>query len=198
MMGCVDDLMACDREQYLSQSAKMEQYATTDHLLTRRGIHGPISTNPTSWFHWLGVQAALSEGERVLDDLVRPIVPDLPTTKMADRFGLQNGAAQLAPWVAEIARSDYRDRLRVTQPEPLIAGVLSMLGMASVTHEQEASTREAIGNHSGHQDEVIISKAVWTVHLPSVSLCHQHGWRDSPIWWRIDLSVAHTGQIRAW
>jgi SAM-dependent methyltransferase len=97
---------------------------------------------------------------RELDDLIRPIVPDLMRPNMADSFGLENGEGQLLPWFSSIVLSVYPDALRVTEPEPLISYVLSMSSMATVTDRQQSLIEEAIRSRIGLHGVIEISKSV--------------------------------------
>ncbi|MBN1814265.1 MAG: class I SAM-dependent methyltransferase [Anaerolineae bacterium] len=50
----------------------------------------------------------------------------------APSFTLENGTAQLAPWFSEITLHRYKDDLEITEAEPLIAYVMSMVEAKSV------------------------------------------------------------------
>ena len=58
--------------------------------------------------------------------LVQQIIPSAPDSDPAGQaFGLENGAAQLAPWFGAVERHDYQDALVVSELEPLIAYIVS-------------------------------------------------------------------------
>jgi SAM-dependent methyltransferase len=63
---------------------------------------------------------------RELDALVRRLAPELDTGATGSgRFGLENGAAQLAAHFHHVYREDYPDGLWVTEVEPLVDYVRS-------------------------------------------------------------------------
>ena len=75
-----------------------------------------------------GVLLAATNGRahlRELDDLIEWYAPTAERDDATARFGLENGAAQLQPWFAEVVREDYPDALAVTEVEPVVAYVLS-------------------------------------------------------------------------
>jgi len=71
---------------------------------------------------------------RELRNLVRSFAPDLPFVRAhtAVGFGLENGADHLAGHFEGIERSHYEDSLAVTETEPLLAYVLSVMGAREV------------------------------------------------------------------
>jgi ubiquinone/menaquinone biosynthesis C-methylase UbiE len=81
--------------------------------------------------------ATVGEGHmQELNDLLRPFMPASQTAFDGGvHFGLENGAAQLAPWFVAIQRDDYVDALVVTEAEPLIAYVRSTRGWSSLPDE---------------------------------------------------------------
>lgn len=73
---------------------------------------------------------------RELDELMRLHAPDVELDDVADRFGLENGTAQLERWFVEVDRHDYQDDLEITEAEPLIEYVTSMSGKEQLTEAQ--------------------------------------------------------------
>lgn len=59
---------------------------------------------------------------------------------IAERFGLETGAARLAPWFPAVTRHIYEDALMVTEAEPLIAYILS-----SMSADQAATVVDQLG-----------------------------------------------------
>jgi SAM-dependent methyltransferase len=53
------------------------------------------------------------------------LLEDAGRANDATEFGLENGAAQLTPWFADVAPRRYDDALVITDPEPLLAYILS-------------------------------------------------------------------------
>lgn len=66
---------------------------------------------------------------RELGELMRELGLEPPTVSRA--FSLENGAAQLRPVFARVHREDYLDRLRVTDPDLLLAYIASVGPAAS-------------------------------------------------------------------
>ncbi len=90
---------------------------------------------------------AATNGERhmwELDELIRAQAPELVATNVADRFGLENGLAQLTPWFAGVDRHDYADSLEVTQAGPLLDYALAMPGAERLTDGQRDRLRRAV------------------------------------------------------
>lgn len=81
---------------------------------------------------------------RELIELIQAHVPGTTTNNVAEPFGLENGCGQLAPWFVEVDRHDYRDSLEVTEAEPLIRYVRSMLGSDRLTRDQLDRMREVV------------------------------------------------------
>lgn len=67
---------------------------------------------------------------REITDLVQKFNSSiiLSADKLYERFGLDNGAAMLAPYFSKVDRQIYEDELVVTQAEPLIEYILSCHG----------------------------------------------------------------------
>lgn len=70
---------------------------------------------------------------REITDLVRRFEPENPfdTGDVSAAFGLENGATLLAPYFAPVRLLIYEDSLAVTEPEPLVAYVASMMGLGT-------------------------------------------------------------------
>lgn len=66
-----------------------------------------------------------------IDALVRPFLPEASYGGDAHRFGLQNGAQQLAPFFARVGQRPYLNELVFREPDPLLAYVLSEPEMRS-------------------------------------------------------------------
>jgi ubiquinone/menaquinone biosynthesis C-methylase UbiE len=67
-------------------------------------------------------------------------------------FALENGATQLAPWFSDITLHRYEDDLEITEVEPLIAYVMSMVEARSVFTDDKlaqlvAYVKEQIAAH---------------------------------------------------
>jgi ubiquinone/menaquinone biosynthesis C-methylase UbiE len=61
-----------------------------------------------------------------LDELIRRYDPGYIPLKLAtDSFALENGAAQLSPWFAQVDSLCYEDSLEVTEATPLVEYILS-------------------------------------------------------------------------
>jgi SAM-dependent methyltransferase len=82
---------------------------------------------------------------RELHELTERFAPDRDrwawTGGFAETFTLENGAEQLRPWFANVALSRYRDALRVTEPEPLVAYILSSRAGNALTEENRRRLR---------------------------------------------------------
>lgn len=70
---------------------------------------------------------------REITELVWRFDPENPydTGDAATRFGLENGLEQLAPFFDNIKLHQRQDSLRVTEPEPLVAYVASMMNVGA-------------------------------------------------------------------
>lgn len=70
---------------------------------------------------------------REISELVRRFDPTNPydTGGPSTRFGLENGAEQLRPYFEDIRLHHYDDSLLVTEPDPLVAYVASMMTAGS-------------------------------------------------------------------
>lgn len=63
----------------------------------------------------------------------------LPPDPAAEAFSLENGPTQLAPWFAAVERRDYPDALVISEPEPLIAYILSARAWFGLDDEAEVA-----------------------------------------------------------
>jgi ubiquinone/menaquinone biosynthesis C-methylase UbiE len=71
---------------------------------------------------------------------------------IAERFGLETGAARLTPWFAAVTRHIYEDALIVTEAEPLIAYVLS-----SMSADQAAAVADQLGAFAHFVDNELVA-----------------------------------------
>jgi SAM-dependent methyltransferase len=132
-------------------------------------------------YHVPDIPKALSEFRRVLrpdgsffaatngrnhmkeiTDLVRRFDPQNPydTGDLSARFGLENGAKQLAPFFEEVRLHLYEDSLYVTEPEPLVAYVASMMTVgAELTGERLDEFRRFVCGEFEAKGPVRIQKA---------------------------------------
>ena len=69
---------------------------------------------------------------RELFEIVNRFDPEDKFLHEVPSFTLENGAPQLAPWFSEITLHRYEDDLKITEAEPLIAYVMSMVEAKSV------------------------------------------------------------------
>ncbi len=80
---------------------------------------------------------------------------------IAERFGLETGAARLAPWFTAVTRHLYEDALIVTEAEPLIAYVLSSMSadQATAAADQLAAFAHFVDNELAARGSLRITKA---------------------------------------
>jgi ubiquinone/menaquinone biosynthesis C-methylase UbiE len=71
-----------------------------------------------------------------LFELIGRFDPEEKFKHVLSPFTLENGAAQLAPWFSQITVNRYEDDLAITETEPLIAYVMSMVDARSVFTEE--------------------------------------------------------------
>jgi ubiquinone/menaquinone biosynthesis C-methylase UbiE len=76
-----------------------------------------------------------------LRDMVARFCSDTETPSGTINFGLENGAAQLSRWFAEVTRYRQENSLVVTEAEPLIAYAKSMTCRPTRREEKEAFAR---------------------------------------------------------
>lgn len=83
-----------------------------------------------------------------LDGLLRRFDPERPSWRMGEQFsvnfGLANGQAQLASYFHPVTRHDFADGLVVTEAEPLVVYVFSLLGSQRASAERRAAFRAFI------------------------------------------------------
>lgn len=78
--------------------------------------------------------------------LVQQALPGAPGSDPAGQaFGLENGAAQLAPWFATVERDDYQDALVVSELEPLMAHIVSSRSWLGIAGDDAALEQLARG-----------------------------------------------------
>jgi SAM-dependent methyltransferase len=99
---------------------------------------------------------------RELDDLLQRFDPEQPSwrmgTQFAANFGTQNGQAQLAPFFHTVTRHDYADGLVVTEAEPLVAYVCSLIGSRDMDGDQRAAWHAFIDAELAARGPIRISK----------------------------------------
>jgi ubiquinone/menaquinone biosynthesis C-methylase UbiE len=76
-----------------------------------------------------------------LRELVTRFYPDVDAPDVAAEFGLENGAAQLLSYFPQVTRHRQQNALVVTETEPLIAYVQSMVCRNAVPQEVATLTR---------------------------------------------------------
>lgn len=93
-----------------------------------------------------GTLLAATNGEGHVRELHALIAPYLPVRSREgfDDFTLENGAAQLAPFFQTVARDDYEDALLVTNAEPLLAYIDSMLSRELLPADARATLERRI------------------------------------------------------
>jgi SAM-dependent methyltransferase len=78
-----------------------------------------------------------------VDDLLRRFDPARPAGRLGEQFsanfGLANGQAQLAPFFHPVTRHDFPGSLVVTEAEPLVAYVFSLLGSQGASADRRAA-----------------------------------------------------------
>ncbi len=79
---------------------------------------------------------------REITELVQRFDPDNPydVSRLSGRFGLENGRELLAPFFDPIELHVYENYLRVTEPEPLVAYVASMMTLGQVFQGERLET----------------------------------------------------------
>jgi ubiquinone/menaquinone biosynthesis C-methylase UbiE len=99
---------------------------------------------------------------RDLDELVFRLIPEARIWKDAIRsapFTLENGRAQLEPFFEDIQMQLYPDELIVTEPEPLIAYVLSGDAKHLLQGELLAQFRADVGREIAEKGAIRIGKS---------------------------------------
>lgn len=98
-----------------------------------------------------GGQAHLHE----LDAFIRPFLPDVHYGGNSNHFGLQNGAALLAPFFADVQQQIYRSALVFKEPEPVLAYALSETEIRErLTATQLAALQNALNQTCARQGEI--------------------------------------------
>lgn len=110
------------------------------------------------------VAATNGEGHmRELHDLTAPFASHEPAPPAPEqRFGLENGAQQLAPWFARVERRDYPDSLEVDEAAPLAAYVLS-----TRTMRWSAAGEPSFGTLTSHFESLLARDGV--IHISKAS-----------------------------
>lgn len=93
-----------------------------------------------------GTLLAATNGANHVRELHALIAPCLPVWSREgfDDFTLENGAAQLAPFFRAVTRDDYEDALVVTEAEPLLAYIDSLLWRELLTDDARATLEQRI------------------------------------------------------
>ena len=76
-------------------------------------------------------------------------------------FNLENGFAQLSPYLSNVQIDVYPDSLKVTSPEPLIAYILSIIDQekANITDSKLTSFRDDLQDKIANQGYIKITKS---------------------------------------
>ena len=74
-------------------------------------------------------------------------------------FTLENGAEQLKPFFSGVSVSRYEDHLRVTELEPLIAYIRSMLSASDIQEDKLEILRQEFKTKLEENGEIFITKA---------------------------------------
>lgn len=90
-----------------------------------------------------------------LDELAAAFASQLYLGAAAPEFNLENGAEQLAPWFSQVEMRLYEDALAVTEVDPLVAYVRSMMRFARDFTEEEAEGFRAFVQWKMTEDGVI-------------------------------------------
>ena len=132
-------------------------------------------------YHVPDIQKALSEFRRVLrpggrvyaatigrnhlreiSEVVHRFDPENPydTGNPSLRFGLENGAAQLAPYFENVQLRLYEDSLHITEPDPLVSYVVSMMTVgAEFRGERLDGFRRYVQQQFGANGPLTVQKA---------------------------------------
>jgi ubiquinone/menaquinone biosynthesis C-methylase UbiE len=94
---------------------------------------------------------------RELFEIVSRFDPEGKFQHEIPSFTLENGAAQLAPWFSEITLHRYKDALVITEAEPLMAYVMSMVEAKSVF------TNDRLGQLVAYVEQEIATHG--TIHI---------------------------------
>ena len=105
---------------------------------------------------------AATNGEKHLqeiDTLMEQAGIPINGTVGISEFTVENAAAQLAPWFSQIELRDYKNGLRVTEAEPLIAFILSAVKSESVDTQKLQKLRDSIYHELSTNGSIAITKA---------------------------------------
>lgn len=84
------------------------------------------------------------ENLRELNELAARFAPGTALDDAAARFGLENGAAQLRPWFADVTCEDFPNALAITEVEPVVAYLLSAPTAASLDSTRLVALRDEL------------------------------------------------------
>jgi ubiquinone/menaquinone biosynthesis C-methylase UbiE len=73
------------------------------------------------------------------EELLQPLVPDVQMGGLPERFGLENGVAQLSPWFESLEVERYVDQLVFAHPQPVLEYLLSEDSIASFLEGERLS-----------------------------------------------------------
>lgn len=102
----------------------VEQYRDDGNLRSRCSLHARFSTNKYGFRRWAF-------------DRFEPRFECVCVRDTAERFGLENGQTQLAPWFGSTELRRFENALAVTEVEPLVAYILSMRSNAPALFVEE-------------------------------------------------------------
>jgi ubiquinone/menaquinone biosynthesis C-methylase UbiE len=94
-----------------------------------------------------GVLVAATNGERHMIetwDLITQVTGRAPDRRVATRFSLEHGAEKLARHVRHVARQDFPDSLRVTDPDAVVAYLASTAAEDHLTEDHLSAAREIV------------------------------------------------------
>lgn len=92
------------------------------------------------------------------------LAPDGLITGDAAEFGLENGSSQLARWFADVELRRYVDALAVTEPEPLVAYLLSGWDVQdTLAHLSRAEATRRVEGLQALIEEELASRSV--IHI---------------------------------
>jgi ubiquinone/menaquinone biosynthesis C-methylase UbiE len=102
---------------------------------------------------------AATNGENHLREVYELVQQLDPTIELWNRmtFRLENGAAELAPFFPQVKLHRYLSNLVVTEAEPLVAFVASMIG-ATLTNAQRTAFTQAVAERIAADGAIHITK----------------------------------------
>lgn len=114
-----------------------------------------------------GTFFAATNGETHMMELYTLIDAFLPginaaqISRVSQPFSLENGREQIAPWFASVNLERYEDSCSVPEAEPLVAYVLSMIGVAaqSLNSEIVSAFRQFVQDQIAAKGAIHITKA---------------------------------------